>query len=96
MKKVLLYGSILMIVGVIVGGSARAAEQWPGVDDAVVKKFAEEAGRPAREPYLNTGQGDLQLFCFLVAGLVGGFIAGYQYRTLFPPKPKSMSRTSHV
>jgi cobalt/nickel transport system permease protein/cobalt/nickel transport protein len=96
MRKLLLCGSILVVIGVIVAGSARAGEQWPGVDEAVVKKFAEEAGRPAREPYINTGEGDLQLFCFLVAGIIGGFIVGYQYRALFPPKPKPVTRTSHV
>lgn len=53
---------------------------WPGVDDAVVGRFAAAAGRHARAPLV---AGDLLLFAFLVAGIVGGFILGYAYRALF-------------
>lgn len=60
--------------------------QWSGVDESVVEKFAEEAGRPPRDPYINTDQGDILLFVFLIAGVFGGFMAGYYFRTLFPPK----------
>lgn len=59
---------------------------WPGVDETVVEHFAEAAGRPARDPYINTDQGDLLLFVFLIAGMMGGFVAGYYYRELFPSK----------
>ena len=84
-KKVL----ILMFAGLLLMGPAclpgRTAS-WSGVDEAVIEKFAEKAGRPAREPFINTDQGDLLLFVFLAAGIVGGFIAGYNFRTLFPPR----------
>jgi len=63
----------------------RAATEWSGVDEKVVEKFAREAGRPAREPLIDTDRGDLLLFVFLVAGAAGGFLAGYCYRALFPP-----------
>lgn len=56
--------------------------RWPGVDEVVVEKYADEAGHPSRVPFINTDQGDLLLFCFLVAGAIGGFIAGYSYRSL--------------
>jgi hypothetical protein len=59
-----------------------ASEKWPGVDESVVEKYAKEHGREAREPFLNTDQGDLLLFVFLLAGVVGGFIGGYYWRTL--------------
>jgi cobalt/nickel transport protein len=62
------------------------AASWSGVDETVIEKFAEKAGRTAREPFINTDQGDLLLFVFLVAGIVGGFIGGYNFRALFPPK----------
>jgi ABC-type cobalt transport system substrate-binding protein len=65
---------------------AHAAAEWDGVDKTVVEKFAHEAGRPPREPLINTDRGDLLLFVFLVAGAVGGFVAGYCYRSLFPPR----------
>jgi hypothetical protein len=53
---------------------------WPGVDDAVVGRFAAAAGRHARAPLVT---GDLLLFAFLVAGIAGGFILGYAYCRLF-------------
>ena len=66
----------------------RHPAKWAGVDETVVEKYAEAAGRPARKPYINTDQGDLLLFFFLIAGAAGGFIAGYCFRELFPPEKK--------
>lgn len=65
-----------------IGPSAFGADKWPGVDESVVEKVASEHGREAREPLINTDQGDLLLFVFLLAGTVGGFAAGYYWRTL--------------
>jgi len=59
-----------------------AAEKWTGVDESVVEKYAKEHGREAKEPLINTDQGDLLLFVFLLAGAVGGFFAGYYWKTL--------------
>lgn len=59
-----------------------APRPWTGVDEAVVEKIAEEHGRSAKPPLINTDQGDLLLFVFLVGGAVAGFIAGYYWRTL--------------
>ena len=61
---------------------------WEGVDDSVVGKFAEAAGRHARAPLL---EGDLLLFAFLVAGIVGGFVLGWTVRRLFV-EPQSGAR----
>lgn len=60
--------------------------KWGGVDESVVEKVAEEHGRKAWEPFINTDQGDLLLFVFLLAGTVGGFILGYNFRKLFIEK----------
>ena len=83
----------LILAGLILIGPAcptgRAAS-WPGVDEAVIEKVAEKAGRPAREPFINTDQGDLLLFVFLAAGIAGGFVAGYNFRTLFPPRRRKL------
>jgi hypothetical protein len=65
---------------------AGRAASWSGVDERVIEKFADQAGRPAREPFINTDQGDLLLFVFLLAGAAGGFAAGYWFRVLFPPR----------
>lgn len=78
--------ALVLPLRLIAGGSpAHAASEWVGVDEKVVEKFAHEAGRPAREPLVNTDRGDLLLFVFLAAGAAGGFVAGYCYRALFPP-----------
>ena len=77
---------ICSCVGSVWGGS-----EWSGVDETVVEKFAEEAGRPPRDPFINTDQGDLLLFVFLVAGAAGGFVCGYCFRSLFPPKRQVMA-----
>ena len=71
---------------------ARAAEaDWQGADDKI-EEIAKAAGHPAREPYINLVQGDLGLFVFLLAGAVGGFVAGYAFRNLFPPgNPRGQS-----
>ena len=68
------------------GVKAAAPEGWQGVDDTVVNKFAEAAGRPPSDPWLNP-QGDLLLFAFLVAGICGGFVCGYQFHKLFGNAP---------
>ncbi len=57
-------------------------EKWAGVDETVVEKYAKEHGREAKKPFLNTDQGDLLLFAFLLAGTAGGFAAGYSWRKL--------------
>ena len=59
-----------------------APQPWSGVDEAVVEKVAGEHGRQAKQPLIDFGAGDLQLFVFLLAGAVGGFAAGYSWRRL--------------
>jgi ABC-type cobalt transport system substrate-binding protein len=63
-----------------------ADEKWPGVDESVIEKAAKEHGREARDPLINTDQGDLLLFVFLLAGAVGGFIGGYCWRVVTEKK----------
>jgi len=95
MKKTVL---ILTVAGLLLAGPmcpSGGAASWSGVDEVVIEKFAEKAGRSAREPFINTDQGDLLLFVFLVAGIVGGFIGGYNFRVLFPPK-RSVGDDKHV
>jgi ABC-type cobalt transport system substrate-binding protein len=68
-------------------------EKWPGIDESVVERIAKEHGREAREPIINTDQGDLLLFVFLLAGVVGGFVAGYYWRRLIAEKAPLPNRT---
>lgn len=68
--------------------AAEDKPKWPGVDEVVVEKFARQLGREAREPYLNTDQGDLLLFLFALAGAAGGFVIGYYWHKLFVAEKK--------
>lgn len=72
--------------------AAKAVEKWSGVDESVVEKYAQEQGREAREPFINTNQGDLLLFVFLLAGTLGGFAAGYFWREIVERRDQGGSR----
>jgi cobalt/nickel transport system permease protein len=59
---------------------------WEGVDKTVVEKFAKSSGVEPSKPLIDTDRGDLLLFLFLLAGMVGGFVIGYNFRSLFGPR----------
>ena len=85
----------LLLFFLVAAAGVRAEEKegkWPGVDETVVKKFAKAQGREARAPLLDTDQGDLLLFIFLLAGAVGGFAAGYYWRVLIGEKALKMNK----
>ena len=75
--------SLSLAIPAALPGAESVRRAWPGVDETVVERVAVEAGRPPREPLWNTGQGDLPLFLFLLAGAAGGFVMGYCFRGLF-------------
>jgi len=84
-RRCIVIAVILTIsLGILYFGVCSAADnsKWVGVDEAVVEKLAKEYGREAAKPLIDIEQGDLMLFCFLVAGAIGGFAAGYYWRTL--------------
>lgn len=83
MTVFVLGASLLLTAG---AGMGKATERWQGVDESVVEKYAAENGRASREPLINTDQGDLLPFVFLLAGVVGGFAAGYSWRMLVAEK----------
>jgi len=86
MKKALI-AVLFMVTVCSFAISARATEEkWPGVDDTVVGKYAEEHGRAAK-PCVIDLEGDALLFAFLVAGAAGGFVMGYYYRDVAAKKP---------
>ncbi len=96
MKKALLYAMLLMMLVTATyfllrhGGGAK----WAGVDETVVEKFARAAGHPPHRPLLDTEQGDLLLFCFLSAGVLGGFVMGYYARELFASDGSELKQPS--
>jgi cobalt/nickel transport protein len=86
MKHAVLVAVFIAALNIFVAGAHAAEERWPGVDDTVVGKYAEEHGR-APKPNLIDLEGDSLLFAFLIAGAVGGFTMGYYYRDLTGKKP---------
>ncbi len=73
---------LLLTAFCILPPATPAGDKWSGVDESVIEKVAKEHGQEARKPLINTKQGDLLLFVFLLAGAVGGFIGGYYWKTL--------------
>lgn len=91
-KKLLRSCVMVFMITVWAVPFAIAAEKWSGVDESVVEKFAKEHGREARTPFINTDQGDLLLFVFLLAGTIGGFVAGYYWRILMVEKSEKTKK----
>jgi len=86
--------SMLLVAVIVLGAGAawiglvlqRAGREpgWAGVDEAVIGRFAEAAGRPAEPSFaIDWVQGDLLLFAFLCAGLIAGGLLGFYARALF-------------
>lgn len=86
LKVLLLHAIFLPTILFVFYFFTLAPRPWTGVDEAVVEKVAKEHGREARPPLINTDQGDLLLFVFLVAGVVAGFAGGYYWRMLVSEK----------
>jgi len=90
LTKKLAIGILIVIVVAAIAGWLILARQvpqgeegpWGGVDVNVIEKYAVDAGREIKEPFINTDQGDLLLFVFALGGAVGGFAAGYYWRRL--------------
>ncbi|MGD0886911.1 MAG: cobalt ABC transporter permease [Thermodesulfovibrionales bacterium] len=84
MKALAAAGVFLLLLSILCNLSIAIADQekWTGVDESVVQKIAKEHGREAHKPLINTDQGDMLLFVFLVAGSIGGFVAGYYWKIL--------------
>lgn len=86
MKRILFFLMALSFFTVAADPIHSARAEWSGVDETVVEKYAEEHGREAKDPYINTDRGDLLLFVFLLGGAIGGFIGGYYWRMLIEHK----------
>ncbi len=79
----------VVLLGCLGPASLYGADKWPGIDEAVVNRIAREHGRQERPSLFPAAEGDLQLFLFLLAGAVGGFVAGYYWRMLLEGKNRS-------
>ncbi len=54
---------------------------WQGIDE-IIERIAASAGRHAHS-LVPAADGDLLLFLFLIAGIGGGFVLGYNFHLLF-------------
>ena len=70
----------------------KALPAWQAADDMVEQRFAAQGGRKPTEPAAED-RGELPGFFAMLAGAIGGFIAGYCFRALFPPLPARICRT---
>lgn len=84
--------ALALLLEVLPFNTTALAVEFVGVDEAVVEKFAANAGRSPTPPLLNADNGDLGLFLFLTAGAIGGFVCGYCFRSLFPKGKNEGSR----
>lgn len=90
------YLATAIVIGILVmavAGSiifAKAHEEGPWIDttDVVSEQSANALGRQAAEPLINTDQGNMLVFFFTLAGVVGGSIVGYYWRKLMTDKDK--------
>ena len=98
LRKLLMCCSVFILLVFTFQPSAFCGEKekWPGVDESVVEKYAKEHGREAHEPLINTDQGDLLLFVFLLAGTLGGFLAGYSWRVLMVEKASATTKEGKI
>ena len=70
-------------------GDSQGIAKFAGMDESVNEKFADAAGLPARDPYINTEEmGDLWNLLLLSAGAVCGFILGRWWHLLWGDRRK--------
>ena len=71
---------------------SRPYQAWQAADDMVEQRFAAKGEAKPAEPAAED-RGELPGFFAMLAGAIGGFIAGYCFRALFPPRPARNCRT---
>lgn len=67
----------MLAVGALVWAVAVTTGGWVGIDAGVMERVAEEQGRAAWTPFINTDVGDLLLFVFFAGAIVAGAIIGW-------------------
>ena len=82
---------IIAIVGSLVlstDNTVREEGIWSDATDVLSGKAAEQVGRGARAPYINTEQGNMLVFFFCLGGVAAGLIIGYSWRRLLVEQDK--------
>ena len=85
--------AVAILIIAIIGTVALSANNivrdegvWSDATDVLSGKAAEQAGREARDPYINTEQGNMLVFFFCLGGVAAGSAIGYNWRRLFAEK----------
>lgn len=91
--------AMLLGIGVLTATPSRAADAPPagftGMDESVNMKLAENAGSPARDPFINTeAMGDLWNLILLLGGGTAGFILGRNWHHLFGKRDPALGKTA--
>ncbi|OGO24978.1 MAG: hypothetical protein A2144_10290 [Chloroflexi bacterium RBG_16_50_9] len=89
--KVIAIGiAVLILVIAVVGSVALSTNNtvreeglWSDATDVLSGQAAEQVGREARDPFINTEQGNMLVFFFCLGGVAAGSIIGYNWRRLF-------------
>ncbi len=79
---IIVLAALAVVPTILQAKAGKAKGDYVGIDASIMEKRAEEAGRAARAPLINTDQGDLLLFVFAVGGLIAGGLMGYFGRML--------------
>ena len=80
---------IMAVVGTIAlsgDNIVREEGMWSDATDVLSGQAAGQVGREARDPYINTEQGNMLVFFFTLAGVTAGSIIGYNWRKLLAGK----------
>jgi cobalt/nickel transport protein len=91
--KYLATGIVIGILILAVAGSvifARSHKEGPWIDttDVVAEQSANNIGRQAIDPLINTDQGNMLVFFFTLAGVLAGTVIGYYWYKLMTDKDK--------
>ncbi len=96
LSKIVATGIVVVVLSLAIVGSVTLSGEttvrekglWSDATDILSGKAADQAGREARDPFINTEQGNMLVFFFTLGGVAAGFIIGYNWRRLLAEKAK--------
>ena len=99
-KTMAISAAVVILVMAIVGSIALSDENvvrekglWSDATNVLSRQAAEQMGREARAPFINTEKGNMLVFLFTLGGVAAGFAIGYNWRIILAAKVR---RRLHV
>ncbi len=80
---------VLAIVGSVALSDKNVVREkglWSDATDVLSIQAAEQVGREARAPFINTEKGNMLVFFFALGGVAAGFTIGYNWRMVLAGK----------